>query len=190
MGKQVLNKAIGGQQTGWSFMGLSGQENININTTSPAALTSMLLSTDATQEEKALLLAMQKELDVLFDKFLDRNMADLIKQQIIRDTNSRKNLFKSTKYKVNKMPIKPILNDAIFKVLNNTGGGANEQTKAFKKEFDSIVEKYSKQGLSNFSLTPVYKASNADSIIENVSQKIASSLLEAFQSTKLGKNWE
>lgn len=190
-GKTMLNKTIGGQQSRWIFEnGLNQPEEVNINTSTPAMLTSMLIATTANNDEETKLKQMQAELDALFDKYLDTEMADLMKQQILRDSNSRKNLFKSTKYSTKAMSLKPILSDAIARVLSNNGGGANDKTARFKEEFDEIIDRYSRQGLTRLGFTPNMINKNGDSIIENVAKKIAASLLTSFQSTKLKGNWE
>lgn len=183
-GYNVLNKVIGGQRASWVFLG-DKNAPLNINTTPPSRITSLLWSTEATQDQQKAMTDMQNELDKLFDKYLDSNMADLIVDQITRTSTSRKNLFNPKVGNVKELPLKPILEESIFKVLSDKGGGKGGQTAEFKKEFDAILEKYSALGLEKFGLNTQMKKVSGGSLIENVSQKIAASLLQQFQGRKM-----
>ena len=183
-GYNVLNKVMGGQRSTWEFNGVTGTEKINITTSTPSQVTSMLWSTEMDGNSAQLLRNMQADFNLLLQNFLDAEMGNLIKDQILNDTNSRKNLFNPKIGSVKELPLKPILETAIARVLSNKGGTANGRTKQFKKDLYALINKYQNLGLNSFGFTTQWSGAY-DAIAKGLARNLASSLLGAFQNRKM-----
>lgn len=182
VGFNICNKVIGGQTSAWVFHGLNGDEPININTTPPSVLTSMLISTDASSLEQAQLLNFQQDLDNLFKKYLTKDVGALIENQVKKDANSKKNLLRGRDFS-----LKPILQKAVASVL--TSSEKSPHIEQFNAELDVLLNKYSTIGLDSFNYSIESTDTNKNAILESITQKIANSMLERFQSTRLKSDW-
>ena len=185
MGYNILNKTIGGQRATWKFIGLSGEESVNINTSRPSEITSMLLSTEATDTEKNLLQQMQTEADKIIGDFLDEEIANLIVTKIKNDSESRKQLLSD---KVEEISLKPIVERAISDILEGKWKASRGRVAQFKADMQAMITKYAGAGLTYFGFTTKWDA-QYDVIIKEIAKMIASSLLSFTQNRKLKKDF-
>lgn len=187
-GYNILNKVMGGQRASWEFKGVNGTESVNITTSTPSQITSMLWSTEMDVNSAQLLRNMQIDFDRLLQNFLNAEMGNLIKDQILNDVNSRRNLFNPKIGSVKELPLKSILETAITRVLSNKGGTANANTKQFKKDLYALINKYEKLGLNSFGFNTNWSGAY-DAIAQGLARNLASSLLGAFQNKKMDKKF-
>lgn len=187
-GYNILNKVMGGQRATWEFNGVNGTEKVNITTSTPSQITSMLWSTEMDANSGQLLRNMQIDFDRLLQNFLNAEMGNLIKDQILNDVNSRRNLFNPKIGSVKELPLKPILETAITRVLSNKGGTANANTKQFKKDLYALINKYEKLGLNSFGFNTNWSGAY-DAIAQGLARNLASSLLGAFQNKKMDEKF-
>ena len=181
MGYNVLNKTIGGQRAKWKFIGLSGAESVNINTSRPSEITSMLLSTEASSGEKGLLQQMQAEADKLIGDFLDEEIANLIVTKIKNDSESRKQLLSD---KVKEIPLKPIVERAISDILAGKWKASRGRVAQFRADMQEMIIRYADAGLTYFGFSTEWDA-QYDVIIKEIAKTVASSLLSFTQNRKL-----
>lgn len=181
MGYNVLNKTIGGQRAKWKFIGLSGAESVNINTSRPSEITSMLLSTEASSGEKGLLQKMQAEADELIGDFLDEEIANLIVTKIKNDSESRKQLLSD---KVKEIPLKPIVERAISDILAGKWKASRGRVAQFRADMQEMIIRYADAGLTYFGFSTEWDA-QYDVIIKEIAKTVASSLLSFTQNRKL-----
>ena len=185
MGYNVLNKTIGGQRATWKFTGLSGAESVNINTSRPSEITSMLLSTEANSSEKGLLQKMQAEADKLIGDFLDEEIANLIVTKIKNDSESRKQLLSD---KVKEIPLKPIVERAISDILAGKWKASRGRVAQFRADMQEMITRYADAGLTYFGFSTEWDA-QYDVIIKEIAKTVASSLLSFTQNRKLKDNF-
>lgn len=183
-GYKMLNKSMGGQHASWEFVGIGGNvQPVNITTTPPSVITSLLLSTEMSSEEQKVFKDFQKDLDALFEKYLTKDAGDAILDTIKARTNSAKNLLRGRGF-----DLKPILQEAIEETLK----GNNKYSSNLKTELEALIEKYSTGGLIDFEyqIKQNKKDENENQLLKAISSKLAASLLGPFQKAKLYQNSE
>lgn len=178
-GYQVLNRVIGGEQSGWTAT-LDGNKSLfNINNTSPGQLTSFLISTS--QHSAGRLQQAQSELDRILDKYLTRNVGELITKR----ANKSKEEIKAGLANGKKVDFVGI---ALKEVQDTLSGKTSTKTTGIQEDLNNFVAKYSDLGIKGIDWKLKSNDSKNPDLFVLISKIIAQSLLGPRQNMTVYKN--
>lgn len=150
----------------------------NINNTTPSQLTSFLISTTNVNQNR--LSQAQKDLDAIFDKYLRKNIGDLIIKRINRTKEEIKSTISGNK--------KVGFSDIVLKeVQESLSGKTSKKTKGIQSDLDNFIAKYSDLGIRKIDWSLKSKGKELD-LFQLITRIIAQSILGPRQNMTLYGN--
>ncbi len=178
-GYQVLNKVIGGQQSGWIAVDASSQKNLfNINNTTPEQLTSFLIATSEINKNR--LNQAQQDLDKIFDKYLRKNIGELI----VKRVNKHKDEIKKSISGKQKMSFADIV---LKEVQEGLSGKTSKKVNGIQEDLNKFIESYPDLNIREIDWTLKSKDKELD-LFQLITRIIAQSILGPRQNMTLYKD--